>query len=624
MITKLEWYGLRKILPLAVFFLFVGITAIIVNNQIKNQQELVHEHTNTAAEQVCIRIEEFVEARLSALEVMRKRWVQRPDFTQKRFLQFAELYYASYPGFQAINWVDTNGIICWVYPEEPNREAIGIDIHNHPDPKCREVFARVERTQEYGITPCMTLFQGGKGFVTDWPLIYSGELQGYLNGVFKIKPLIDICLAKGVFDDFWLEIYEEEELIYQCKPGDNISKTGDWYAEKEVRFRGKSWRLIMEPKSKLYSAATITGNLPLLFFCLLVSIGMSLLVYSLIRRVDICRIALEDRKYAEESLKGSEERYRTMIENANDMIWMLDTQGNMTFFNKQSELISGYKFEDWKGKPFVPLIHPDDLKMVMRVFKRTLSGVSQHYTARVVKKNGEIFILSVNTAPIYEKGRVIGTVSFGRDITARVQAEEELKMSFEKLKKITEGIVHAMALAVEMKDPYTAGHQRRVAKLACAIAREMGLSEKQIEGIRIAAILHDIGKILIPQEILNKPSELTDAETRKIRSHPRVGSVILKSIEFDWPIANIVLQHHERINKSGYPQQLDGKNIILEGKIIAVADVVEAMCSARPYRPAHKIEEALQEISQNKGTLYNSDVVDVCLELFTKKDFTFN
>ena len=191
------------------------------------------------------------------------------------------------------------------------------------------------------------------------------------------------------------------------------------------------------------------------------------------------------------------------------------------------------------------------------------------------------------------------------------------------MKKITEDIVHAMAVTVEMKDPYTAGHQRRVAKLACAIAREMGLSEKQTEGIRIAAILHDIGKILIPEDILNKPSKLADVEMEKIKTHPQVGSDILKTIEFEWPIAKIVLQHHERINKSGYPYQLDGKDIIIDGKIVAVADVVEAMCSARPYRPAHSIEEALQEISINKGILYDKDVVEACIKLFTEKGFTF-
>ena len=615
--------GLKRILPLVVFLLLAGITALIVNNQIINRKELVHQHTNTAAEQVCIRLEEFIEARLSALEVMAERWVQRPDFSKKRFLQFAELYYNNYPGFQAINWVDPKGIIRWVYPEETNRLAIDMDIHETAEPKCREVFIQVERTQKYGITPSMELFQGGQGFAVDWPLIYEGQLQGYLDAAFQIKPMVEICLARGVFDDFWLDIYEGEDLIFQHRSDDRKSETGAWHAEKIIQFREKIWLLVMEPKPRLYSATTLTGNLLLLLFGLMVSIGMALLVYSLIRRIELFQLALEKRRFAEESLVESEERYRTMIENANDMIWLLDTQGNLMFFNRQSEIISGHKFEDWKGKSFIPLIYLDDLEIVGEVFRETLSGKPQHYTVRVNKKDGGVFTLSVNTTPIYEKGKIVGTVSFGRDITGRIRAEEELKKSFSKLKKITEDIVHAMAVTVEMKDPYTAGHQRRVAKLACAIAREMGLSEKQTEGIRIAAILHDIGKILIPEDILNKPSKLADFEMEKIKTHPQVGSDILKTIEFEWPIAKIVLQHHERINKSGYPYQLDGKDIIIDGKIVAVADVVEAMCSARPYRPAHSIEEALQEISKNKGILYDKDVVEACIKLFTEKGFTF-
>ncbi len=617
-------FKLKKFLPLGVFLLFIGITAMIFNNQIKHQRKLVRQHTNTAAEQVCIRLEDFVETRLSALEVFSKRWTQRPDFSEERFLQFAELYYANYPGFMAVNWVNPEGIIHWVYPEETNRAAIGVDIHNHPDAECRDVFARVERTLEYGITPCMELFQGGHGFATDWPLVCDNKLQGYLNAVFHVKPLIKICLEKGVFEDFYLEIYEGKRLIFQHIPGGEEDERGDWYVEREIQFRGKTWLLRMEPKPKLYSAATLAGNLSLFFFGLLVSIGMGFFVYSLIREADLYREALQERKCAEKSLIESEERYRTMIENANDMIWILDTQGNFTFFNQQAEKISGYKFEDGEGKSFTPLIHPDDLEMVSEVFRETLSGKSRHYRVRIYKKDGGVLILSVNTTPVYENNKIVGTVSFGRDITARVKAEGKLKKSYEQLKKITEGTVHAMALTLEMKDPYTAGHQRRVAKLACAIAKEMGLSEKQIEGIRIAAILHDVGKLLISKDILNKPGTLTDEETEVIRNHPQVGFNILKSIEFDWPIADIVLQHHERVNKTGYPRRLDSKNIILEGKIIAVADVVEAMCSLRPYRSAHTIEEALQEILQNKGILYDTEVVNVCIELFIEKGFTFD
>lgn len=571
-----------------------------------------------------IRLEEFVETHLSALEVLGKRWVQRPDFTKARFVQFAELYYINYPGYYAINWVDPKGVIRWVYPEEPNLKAIGMDIHNHPNPKCRESFARVEKTRKYGITPCMELFQGGQGFAVDWPLIHNETLQGYLNGVFLVKPLIETCLARGVFEDFLVAIYEGENLIFQYVIADEENEDAILFVEKEVHLREKTWQLKVWPKPKIMHDVSLVAHLPLLLFGLLVSITMGLLIHFLIREVDLYRQALNECARSQNSLVESENRYRTMIENANDMIWMLDTQGKMTFFNRQSEIVSGHKFEDWKGKTFAPLIYPDDLGVVNEVFQKTLSGEPQQYRVRVTTKNGDTVVLSINTAPMYDGNKIVGTVSFGRDITARVQAEKKLQESLERYKKIIEGIVHAMARAVEMKDPYTAGHQRRVAKLACAIAQEMGFEKKQIEGIRIAAMLHDIGKILTPSEILNKPCSLTDTEMREIKIHPEIAFNILKSIDFDWPIADIIYQHHERIDKSGYPSRLDGEEIMLEAKIVAVSDVVEAMCSARPYRPAYSIEKALQEIEKNTGVLYDVDVVKICIILFTKKNFSFD
>ena len=193
-----------------------------------------------------------------------------------------------------------------------------------------------------------------------------------------------------------------------------------------------------------------------------------------------------------------------------------------------------------------------------------------------------------------------------------------------KLREAMEGIIQAMSLAVESRDPYTAGHQQRVAELACAIVEEMGFSDEQIMGIRMAGVVHDLGKISIPAEILSKPSRLTDIEFSLIKTHPQSSYDILKGIEFPWPIAQVVLQHHERMDGSGYPQGLSGEGILMEARILAVADVVEAMSSHRPYRPALGIDKALEEIPQNKGILYDPEVVDACLRLFKEKDFNLN
>lgn len=203
----------------------------------------------------------------------------------------------------------------------------------------------------------------------------------------------------------------------------------------------------------------------------------------------------------------------------------------------------------------------------------------------------------------------------------REQAEAELKESFGKLKKALNGTVHALSEILMRRDPYTAGHQMRVAKLACAIALEMGLSEDRIEGIRISGLLHDIGKISVPSDILSRPGQMTNLETDIIETHVQVGYEILRAIEFPWPVLDAVLQHQERLDGSGYPTGLSGDKIILEARILAVADVVEAMSSHRPYRPTLGMDVALAEISDNRGVRYDPDVVDACLRLINDKGY---
>ena len=248
--------------------------------------------------------------------------------------------------------------------------------------------------------------------------------------------------------------------------------------------------------------------------------------------------------------------------------------------------------------------------------------------------------------PLKSKGRLIGMLFFGsklpgepystedRQLLHKVSNEvavsienarlyENVQREHRKLQKTTEGIIHALSLTVESRDPYTARHQRRVTKLACAIAKEMSLPEWRIEAIRIAGLLHDVGKIAVPAEILSKPGKLSQYEFSIIKTHPEVGYEILKEIEFDWPVTQVILQHHERLDGSGYPAGLSGKDIILEARVLGVADVVEAMSSHRPYRPALGSDIALEEISKERDILYDPEVVDACLKLFTEKGFKF-
>jgi HD-GYP domain-containing protein (c-di-GMP phosphodiesterase class II) len=208
-----------------------------------------------------------------------------------------------------------------------------------------------------------------------------------------------------------------------------------------------------------------------------------------------------------------------------------------------------------------------------------------------------------------------------QEVAGHEQAKEKLQEALDSLKKSMGVTIQVMVSAVEARDPYTAGHQIRSSNLACAIAAEMGLPQEKIDGIQMASSIHDIGKLSIPAEILTKPTKLTNLEYSLIKEHSACGYEMLKNVESQWPLAEIIFQHHERMNGSGYPRQLKGDEILLEARILAVSDVVESMASHRPYRPSLGIGAALEEIEKNRGILYDSAVVDACLKLFREKNF---
>jgi putative two-component system response regulator len=271
-----------------------------------------------------------------------------------------------------------------------------------------------------------------------------------------------------------------------------------------------------------------------------------------------------------------------------------------------------------------------DLVLMDIVIKGDIDGIE---AARQIKDSYNIPVVYI-TAYADEKtlGRAMITDPFGylikpfeeRELHSTIEMALHKHGSTEKILNSMEGTINALASALEMRDPYTAGHQRCVADLTEAIARDMNFLEHDIKGLRLASLIHDIGKIQVPSEILSKPGKLTEFEYGLIKTHSQAGYDIMKNIEFPWPIADIVHQHHERLDGSGYPQGLKGDSILLQAKIMAVADVVEAMSSHRPYRPARGIDEALEEISSKKGTLYERDVVDSCMRLFQEKQFKFN
>lgn len=343
-----------------------------------------------------------------------------------------------------------------------------------------------------------------------------------------------------------------------------------------------------------------------------------------IEQDDILRIFahdLTDRKRAEQDLRDGEERLKILFEHAPDTIYLNDLKGKFIDGNKKAEELTGYKREDLIGKNFLKLklLGPDQVpKAAAALAKNMLGKPTGPDEFTLMKRDGTRIVAEINTYPIKIKNKTL-VMGIARDISDRIKAAKDLKESYDKLQKILSGTVQSIAKIVETRDPYTSGHQRRVTNLACAIAQEIGLSNDRVDSIRVAGVIHDIGKIAVPAEILSKPSQLTDAEMSLIKSHPQIGYEILKEIEFPWPVADIVHQHHERMLGDGYPTGLEGEKILLEARILAVADVVEAMSSHRPYRPALGMKKALEEIRVNRGFSYDPVVVDACLKIFDER-----
>jgi PAS domain S-box-containing protein len=336
---------------------------------------------------------------------------------------------------------------------------------------------------------------------------------------------------------------------------------------------------------------------------------------------------LETRKKKEAELQRIIEEMDNLLTLAPVVIARADLKMNVQYVNRKFEEVTGYTAEEVVGKYWPSLggfTVKDTRTMMKRAVQKLMGWPSRPLLVQLKRKDGQWIYVSGIGELVRENGRPAGFQVIGQDVTDRVRAEKEAKRSTTQLQKALEGIIQAMAVTVEMRDPYTAGHQRRVATRAREIAKEIGLPREQVVGIELAGLIHDLGKIRIPAEILTYPDVLSEPEFNIIKTHPAVGYDILKNIDFPWPVAGIVLQHHERMNGSGYPNGLKGEEIMLEARIIAVADVVEAIASHRPYRQALGIDRALKEIAENKGILYDPKVVDTCLALFTKKRFKFS
>lgn len=325
---------------------------------------------------------------------------------------------------------------------------------------------------------------------------------------------------------------------------------------------------------------------------------------------------------AEENLKQQTERLQAILDNSPSLIREFDLNGRYILANQAVASLLGQEASSVIGLCFKDYLPPETAEVVIARFNGVKDSLQPlTFDDSFIFNDRELFYLTT-LFPIFNScGKIRSVGAISHDVTAIKEAEHKLGSTLELYRKGLEGMIKSMGTLMSQRDNYTAGHQLRVARLAVAIAEGLGLDEHRIEGIKLAAEVHDIGKIGIPAEILTKPGELEDLQYSIIQTHPRSGYEILKNIEFPWPLAEIIAQHHEKVDGSGYPEGLRGDQILLEAKIICLADVVEAMASHRPYRAARGIDAALEEIERQRGILFDEDVVDACLRLFREKGF---
>jgi PAS domain S-box-containing protein len=349
-------------------------------------------------------------------------------------------------------------------------------------------------------------------------------------------------------------------------------------------------------------------------------------------RVIQCNIRdITERRQMGEQLRASEARYKRIAEGLTDYQYTVRVENGHAVATLQSQgcvTVTGYTPEDFAADPYlwIQLVAPEDRDRVKEHVQQILAG--EHIPPieyRINRKDGEDRWVSDTTILFKDaSGNLQSYDGIIKDITERKTAEEQIQRYVAQLEDSFFRTVEVVTTLIEMRDPYTAGHERRVAELATAIGNELGLDARRIEGLRVAGQLHDIGKICLPAEILAKPGKITASEYTLIKEHSKAGYDVLKDVNFPWPVAEVAWQHHERMDGSGYPRGLKGDEILLEARIMSVADVVEAMASHRPYRPGLGIEAALGEIIGSRGTRYDPQVVDACVALFREQGYVFH
>ena len=567
------------------------------------------------------------------------------------------LYKSNQERIRAITRVDAAGRIIYTFPFNP--EAVGRDISNQAHvreimrthtPVVSDVFFAVQGYDTIALhVPVFRnkTFQGTIAITINFQTLAKRYLEGIKIGktgyarVTSRKGMELYCpvpghTGKSVFENYkdFPSILAMAEDMLKGHQGATIYtfdeiRDGKVEVVKKhavfmpIHFGNTFWSVVVaSPEDEIIASLEDFRNNLILVIGLLLLGGVLFSYYGL----KAWLIIGEEKKRhrAEEALRESEERFKTLSDKTPLGMCLIDIDGRYEYVNPAFVKIFGYDLSDIPtGKEWFRAAYPDPeyRREVMSDWKEDLSSYPNlEIRPRIYEvrcKGGAFRTIMFRPVTLPSGKQLI----IYEDITERKQAEKQLQDTLESLRKAVGATMQVMVAAVETRDPYTSGHQKRSADLARAIAAEMGLPPEKIEGIRMAGSIHDIGKLSIPAEILSKPTKLSEIEFSLIKEHAKKGYEMLKDVESPWPLAEIVRQHHERIDGSGYPRNLKGDDILIEARILSVADVVEAMASHRPYRPGLGIDAALNEIEKNRGILYDNVVADACLRLFREKGF---
>ncbi|MES9843653.1 MAG: HD domain-containing phosphohydrolase [Candidatus Sedimenticola sp. 6PFRAG5] len=592
-------------------------------------------------------------------------WI--PRVTHEQRASFELEAQAFYPGYRITERMEQGAMVAAkprpeyfpVYLVEPlagNEAALGFDLASQATRK--RALQKSAESGEFSVSGRITLVQetGAQyGVLAFYPVhrhsvgapATDKDLLGFTLGVFRLGDLlhhaVDDPVSKGVNilledlsapgDERFLH-YHSDDLFPATGAGESVSggDDGSLRIRYQIDFGGRLWQVTFTSAEGFFQIdqfgiyIRIAGSLVSL---LLASYLLSMILRD--RHISILLVEREAQQKEMQSTLVDLESQRLEIEQSRkewtasfdavtDPIFVHDDQFRIVRVNKAYSSIAEKPIDELLGKPYFEIFPRMErpLNSCLDMMASGKEGALEEDES--FEQNNRTYISHAYLIP-GETGVSLLGVHIIRDVTEDIRLEELRQEYARSIKQSLVDTIYSVSLTVEKRDPYTAGHQQRVAKLAVEISRGMDMDETFQEGLYFGGLIHDIGKIYIPSEILNRPGRLNDLEFSIIKTHPQVGWEILKEVTFPWPVKQMIRQHHERIDGSGYPDGIQGDEICIEARILAVADVLEAMASHRPYRPALPLESALEEIEANRGTLYDERVVDACMKLFRDKGF---